>query len=150
MKVNKIILKLNVYSDGACRGNPGAGAIGIVFYDEDNNKIAEYKECIGECTNNQAEYQALIKGLDLSARYTRRRITVYCDCKLLINQMNGVFRLKNDALRDLYHQVKNRERIFDNIIYQYVQRGNQRVIEADRLNSQAQAGRPVDQCCVQP
>ncbi|MFC2021130.1 ribonuclease HI [Chloroflexota bacterium] len=56
-----------VHVDGACSGNPGPGAIGVVITDENNQEVKRYKEIIGETTNNQAEYRALIKGLELAA-----------------------------------------------------------------------------------
>jgi len=139
-----------LYCDGSSRGNPGPGAIGIIICDDSDQVLFEYSECIGRCTNNQAEYQALIKGLDFSAQYTRRRVTVFSDSELIINQMNGSFRLKNDKLRELYQQVKDRERVFDEVVYQYVPRGNQRITQADRLNKRAHSGRTVKNYRVKP
>jgi ribonuclease HI len=139
-----------LYTDGGSKGNPGPGSIGIVICDEQNRLLYEFSECIGHCTNNQAEYRALIRGLDLAARYTRRRVTVHSDSELVMKQMNGVYRLKNDALRGFYHEVKNRERVFDSVTYQHVPRGNQRVSQADKLNRNAHAGRPVDKCHIDP
>lgn len=143
---NNILL----YTDGSSRGNPGPGAIGVVICSDRNQLLYEYSECIGHCTNNQAEYRALIKGLDLAARYTRQRVTVYSDSELVMRQMSGAYRLKNDALRQLYQEVRDRERPFQEVTYQHVPRGNQRVSEADRLNGRAHAGRPVDKCHVEP
>ena len=56
---------VKLFTDGGSRGNPGPGAIGLLILDEQNKEIDSYKECIGHTTNNRAEYQALIKGLDL-------------------------------------------------------------------------------------
>lgn len=138
-----------VYSDGGCKGNPGPGSIGVVVCDDKNRRLYSYSECIGECTNNQAEYHALAKGLDLAAKYTRRRVVAFSDSELLVRQMNGSYRLKNDKLRELYHDVRDRERVFQVVTYQHVSRGNQRLREADKLNRDAQAGRPTDKCHVQ-
>jgi ribonuclease HI len=135
-----------LFTDGGSKGNPGPGSIGIIICDASNNLLYEYSECIGHCTNNQAEYQALIKGLDLCAKYTRKRITAYCDSELIVKHMNGVYRLKNDELRKLYHQVRDRERVFKSVVYQHVDRSNQRITRADKLLNQAFAGRPSDKC----
>ena len=67
--------RIKLFTDGGCRGNPGPGAIGFIITDENNNVLDEFAECIGEATNNRAEYSALIRGLDCAARHTRG--TVY-------------------------------------------------------------------------
>ena len=68
--------EVRVYTDGGCRGNPGAGAIGIVLLDGSNNELHTHAECIGETTNNRAEYMALIKGLKLCANTPGRKLSV--------------------------------------------------------------------------
>jgi ribonuclease HI len=142
--------EIQLYSDGGSKGNPGPGAIGVLVCDAGNQLLHEYSECIGHCTNNTAEYKALIKALDLAAMYTRRKVTVHCDSELLVMQMTGAWRLKKSHLRDLYHQVKDRERMFDSVIYQHTPRINQRISHADRINKQAQNGQPVDKSHVAP
>ncbi len=143
--------KINLYPDGGSKGNPGPGSIGVVICDGNNNLLYEFSECIGHCTNNQAEYRALIKGLDLCALYTRKRITVYSDSELIVKHMNGAYRLKNSVLRSLFQEVKDRERVFEIIVYQHVKRtSNQRIKRADELLNQAHVGRPCDKCVVNP
>ena len=132
--------KIHLYTDGGSRGNPGAGAIGIVICTDSNDILHEYSECIGHCTNNQAEYKALIKGLDLCAKYTRGEIVCFCDSELVVKHMNGQYRLKNDTLRELFHQVNKNAGIFSNITYQHVNRTHQRIQRADRLLNDAQNG----------
>lgn len=140
-----------LFVDGGSKGNPGPGAIGVVICDGSNTLLYEFCECIGHCTNNQAEYRALIKGLDLCARYTRQKVTVFSDSELVIKQMTGIYRLKNQPLRELFQDVKDRERIFREIVYQHTKRSsNQRIIRADALLNQAQSGRPLDKCLVKP
>jgi ribonuclease HI len=140
-----------LYSDGGSKGNPGPGSIGVVIYDGKNTLLYEFSACIGHCTNNQAEYRALIKGLDLCAKYTRKKITAHCDSELIIKQMNGLYRLKNDKLRILFQDVKDRERVFETVVYQHVGRSsNQRIKRADELLNQAHAGRPSDKCIIAP
>jgi ribonuclease HI len=140
-----------LFTDGGCKGNPGPGSIGIVICDDNNNLLYEFSECIGHCTNNQAEYRALIKGLDLCARYTRKKVTAYTDSEIVVKQMNGVYRLKNDGLRSQFQEVKDRERVFENVVYQHVNKSsNQRIKRADDLLNQAHSGRPCDKCIVIP
>src|SRR5437867_899709 len=118
------INEIRLYTDGGCRGNPGPGAIGILILDPQNNELESHAEVIGNCTNNRAEYKALIKGLGLAAKYTRRKVCCFLDSELVVNHMNGLYRLKNDPLRELFHEVKKAEQAFDEVVYQQVPRIN--------------------------
>ncbi len=137
----KFIDKVKLFTDGGCRGNPGPGAIGILIMDSSNNELRKYAECIGETTNNRAEYHALIKGLDLCAKHTRGSVVCYLDSELVVKQLHGDFRLKNDKLRELFQQVKDRERVFDSVVYQHVSRKNQYIQKVDHLLNNAFEGR---------
>lgn len=134
---------VNLYTDGGCRGNPAPGAIGIVMFDSDNDLLYEHSECIGNTTNNRAEYAALIKGLDLCAKFTRKKVCCFCDSELAVNQMNGVWRLKKDELRELFPKVKRNAGVFTEVIFQHVNRTNQNIKKADKLLNDAFEGRCV-------
>ena len=138
---NRKILTLYVYTDGGCRGNPGPGAIGIVFFDENKNKIAEYKECIGECTNNQAEYRALIKALELATAHCRKEILCFLDSELVVRQLSGRYRIKKEELRRLFYILKDRERAFEKVVYNHVKRENKFIQYADKLVNDALEGK---------
>lgn len=116
----RFIDHVKVYIDGGCRGNPGPGAIGVLIVDDDGNQLCMEAECIGGTTNNRAEYRALIKGLDLCAKHTRKRVTVYTDSELVVNHMNGHWRLKDDTLRELWKRVKQCEQVFSEVVYTHV------------------------------
>jgi ribonuclease HI len=133
----QLIDEVQLYTDGGCRGNPGPGAIGVIIMDAEHHELLACAECIGHATNNRAEYRALIKGLDLCATYTRRRVVCYSDSELLINQMTGAYRLKNEELRALWQRVKDLERVFHEVVYQHVRRTNQFITKADRLLNEA-------------
>ncbi len=133
--------EVKLFSDGGCRGNPGPGAIGLLILGGTNQELHKQAECIGHTTNNRAEYQALIKGLDLCAKFTRGRVICFMDSQLVVNQMNGIWRLKNDELRSLFHEVKNRERVFKEVIYQSVKRENPYMKKVDRFLNEAFEGR---------
>jgi len=139
-----VIRKVQLYTDGGSRGNPGAGSIGIVICTESNVIIHEFAECIGHCTNNQAEYKALIKGLDLCAKYTRGEVLCFSDSELLVKQMNGIFRIKNDILRELFHNVNRNTSVFTKVTFQHVTRNNQRIARADKLLNDAHNGNSTD------
>jgi ribonuclease HI len=135
------INEVRLYTDGGCRGNPGPGAIGLVILDVQNNELRVHSEIIGECTNNRAEYKALIRGLGFCAGYTRRKVCCFLDSELVVRQMTGVYRLKDAVLRGLFQEVKNAELPFDEVIYQHVPRTNQYIRKADRLLNEAFEGR---------
>jgi len=137
----RFIDRVKLFTDGGCRGNPGPGAIGMIILDVDNTELHTHAECIGNTTNNRAEYHALIKGLRLCAKYTRGRVTCYLDSELVVRQMNGVYRLKNEELLALFQKVKDLERVFTEVIYQHVNRTNQFIKKADRLLNEAFEGR---------
>ncbi len=131
---------VKLFTDGGCRGNPGPGAIGILITDANRNELRTHAECIGQTTNNRAEYRALIKGLDLCAKHTRGRVVCYLDSELVVKQLNGGYRLKNDKLRELWHEVKNCERIFTSVVYQHVSRKNPNIKKVDHLLNNAFEG----------
>jgi ribonuclease HI len=132
-----LIDEVQLNTDGGCRGNPGPGAIGVIIMDAEQHELFACAECIGQATNNRAEYRALIKGLDLCATYTRGRVICYSDSELLINQMTGAYRLKNEELRALWQRVKDLERVFQEMRYQHVRRTNQFITKADRVLNEA-------------
>lgn len=139
--MTNFVEEVNLFSDGGCRGNPGPGAIGLLILGETNQELYKHAECIGHTTNNRAEYHALIRGLDLCAKYTRRRVCCFMDSQLVVNHMNGIWRLKNDELRSLFHEVKKHEQVFLEVIYQHLERTNPYMKRVDRLVNEAFEGR---------
>jgi len=137
----RYIDKVRLYTDGGCRGNPGPGAIAFRILDENNNELESCHECIGETTNNRAEYRALIKGLECAAKHTRGVVNCYLDSELVIKQVIGSFRLKNDELRALFYKVKEKESSFEKVTYQYLKRTNPFIKKVDLLINQALEGR---------
>jgi len=136
-QMSKFIDEVRLFTDGGCRGNPGPGAIGVMILDGSGNELFRWAGCIGNTTNNRAEYRALIKGLDACAKYTRRRVICHTDSQLIVNQLNGEWRLKDDELRQLWHKVKDMERVFDTIVYQHTPRTNPHIQRVDRLLNEA-------------
>ena len=137
----KFVNQVKLFTDGGCRGNPGPGAIGVLILDGDRNELGSFAECIGDTTNNRAEYRALIRGLDLCAKYTRGQVVCHADSEIIVKQLNGVYRLKNDHLRELWHQVKDRERVFTSVVYQHTSRNNTYIKKVDHLLNNAFEGR---------
>ncbi|MFA5321239.1 MAG: ribonuclease HI family protein [Smithella sp.] len=96
-----------LFSDGACRGNPGIGGAGAVILDDNENIIWEGKEYLGHCTNNIAEYKALILGLKGALSHSYKNLQVYMDSELLTKQISGSYRVKNENLQILMKEVRN-------------------------------------------
>jgi len=96
--------KIKVFTDGASRGNPGEAGVGIIIYDENNFILESYKEYLGEATNNQAEYKALIKSLDLIKKIWENEeksfnlVEFYSDSELIVNQVNFDYQIKEPEL----------------------------------------------------
>ena len=111
-----------LYSDGACRGNPGIGGAGAVITDEEGIVLWEGHEYLGHCTNNVAEYKALILGLRGAIAAGYKNLYVYLDSELLANQINGSYRVKNENLKVLMTEVRGLLTSFDTIEVKHVLR----------------------------
>ncbi|OGD63162.1 hypothetical protein A2215_01740 [Candidatus Berkelbacteria bacterium RIFOXYA2_FULL_43_10] len=103
-----------INTDGGARGNPGPAGIGIVFFDENEKEIHKCCEYIGEATNNQAEYRAIIKALQILKRskwFTENNnpdseIICRLDSQLVVEQINGNFKIKNEGIKGLIDQIR--------------------------------------------
>ena len=98
-------MKLILYTDGAARGNPGPAAIGIVLMDPIGNRIEEHGEAIGNTTNNEAEYRALLRGLEIAGKHGNE-IEIRTDSELMARQLNGSYRVKAEHLKPLHEQAR--------------------------------------------
>ena len=99
-------MSLIAYTDGACRGNPGPSSIGIVIHDEINTAyIEEIYEYIGEGTNNEAEYRALIRALERTSDRKEIPIIIRMDSQLVVEQMNGRYKVKNARMIPLFQKA---------------------------------------------
>ncbi len=126
---------MKIYTDGACRGNPGIAAIGIVILDQ-GKIIAEHKECIGKATNNRAEYRAIIKALELGTKFTKK-VSIFSDSELVVRQLSGKYKIKADKLRALATLVKEQEKFYDEVTYTHRPRTNEFIQRADELANEA-------------
>ncbi len=93
---------LIIYTDGASKGNPGIASAGVVIKDEHGNNIALIKKYLGVMTNNSAEYQALLIGLAEAVRRDCRKIQIFMDSELIVKQIKGQYRVKNENLKPMY------------------------------------------------
>ena len=97
---------LTIYTDGACRGNPGPAAIGAILQDETGATIPEISRSIGRSTNNRAEYNALIVALDEALNLGAKNVDIRLDSELVQRQIQGKYRVKDANLRPLFQQAK--------------------------------------------
>ena len=120
-----------LYSDGACRGNPGEGGAGAVITDAEGNIVWEGKEYLGHCTNNIAEYKALILGLKGALHAGYKKLDVFMDSELLAKQINGSYKVKNENLKILMQEVRSLLNSFEFVQVKHVLRCHN--AEADRM-----------------
>ena len=128
-------MKTKLFTDGGARGNPGPAAYGYVLEADDGTVLAAHGEKIGVATNNVAEYRALIAGLAKAVELAVPELEVVSDSELLVKQMTGVYRVKNEALRELSTQAARLARQIGNVTYTAVRREHNEL--ADRLVNEA-------------
>lgn len=127
--------RLILRTDGASRGNPGPAAAGVVIEREDGTVLTRLGKYLGEMPNNQAEYRALILGLQLVASLQPTAVDVYMDSELVVRQMTGVYQVRDATLRLLYADVVKLVQALPQVTFTHVRRGQNAL--ADRLANQA-------------
>ncbi len=100
--------ELVLHVDGGARGNPGPAAIGVLISRPDGAVVEEVAETIGVATNNVAEYQALLRGLERAAMLGAQKIRIVNDSELIARQVNGAYKVKHPAMRPLYAEAMSR------------------------------------------
>jgi ribonuclease HI len=98
-------MRLHIYADGACWGNPGPAAIGAIIKDEKQKTLVEISQYIGRGTNNQAEYKAVIAALHSAMKLKADEIVINLDSELVIRQLSGEYKVKNVLLQPLYIEL---------------------------------------------
>ncbi len=121
---------LDVFTDGACSGNPGEAAIAVVF--KDNGKIVkEFAEAIGPATNNIAEYAALVRALKEAKILKLNSIRVHTDSQWMFNQIRGIYKVKNEGIKPFYDEAVALAKSFKRVEFKWVPREENK--DADRL-----------------
>ena len=127
--------------DGGSRGNPGPSALGVVICAGDGSTFHEYGEFLGQGTNNEAEYKAVIFGLKKlkqligKERAGKSQLEVRVDSELLERQVNGHFKVQEPRMQDLFMELWNSKVDFDSVVFKHVYR--EQNSQADRLVNQA-------------
>ena len=128
-------MKAKLSTDGGARGNPGPAAYGYVLEAGDGTVLDARGETIGVATNNVAEYRALIAGLEKAVELGIDELEVVSDSELLVKQMQGEYRVKNEALRELNDEANSLERKLGHVRYKAVRREHNEL--ADKLVNEA-------------
>ncbi len=132
MYMNSILV---LRTDGGARGNPGPAAIGVVLENESGKVVKKFGRYIGETTNNQAEYQALLAGLEAAKKLGATEVTCYLDSELVVKQLSRQYKVKDKGLAPLFVKVWNLAQSFASVTYSHVPREQNR--RADALVNQA-------------
>ncbi|HPI67120.1 MAG TPA: ribonuclease HI family protein [bacterium] len=129
--------KLIIYTDGGARNNPGPAGIGAVIFDAKNltKPLYLHKKYIGETTNNQAEYKAVVLGLEEAKKLGVTEVEVRLDSELVCKQINGQYKLKNPDFQDSFIKIFNLRQSFKKIIFKHVPREQNKL--ADKLVNEA-------------
>ncbi|MFA5146103.1 MAG: ribonuclease HI family protein [Candidatus Omnitrophota bacterium] len=127
--------KFSMYIDGASRGNPGPAGIGVVIFDGRKKKVKEVYKYIGETTNNVAEYNALIAGLEEMANLSASEVTINMDSELVARQLSGEYKVKDAVMRSLFERAVSILKTFKSFEVKHIERAKNK--DADKLANKA-------------
>jgi len=124
-------MHVHVYTDGGSRGNPGPAASGAVVKSVDGEVIGEAMKYLGSTTNNQAEYTAIVIGLEKAAELGATKVDVFMDSELATKQLKGEYKVKNPDIAKRFLEVKNLMHSFERVTFTHIYR--EKNTEADAL-----------------
>ncbi|MBU1557584.1 ribonuclease HI family protein [Patescibacteria group bacterium] len=133
-------MKIIIYTDGGSRNNPGIAGAGVYITDGEGNELMTAKKYLGIKTNNWAEYQGLIIGLEkakelLGAKTKTTEVEIRMDSQLIVRQINGEYRVKEPSLKEQFIKVNNLKTDFPKIKFVHIPRKENK--EADKLANEA-------------
>lgn len=124
-----------IYTDGGSRGNPGIAGIGILIEDKEGNVIRAISQFIGEQTNNVAEYKALSRALEVALDIGIEKVTCYLDSELVVKQIKGEYKVKNERMIDMYNMIMPLVKRFSSFQIVHIRRELNK--KADQLANEA-------------
>ncbi|MCK9360972.1 ribonuclease HI family protein [Patescibacteria group bacterium] len=128
-------MHLTIRTDGGARGNPGPAGIGVVIEDEKGKVLEEHAKFLGVKTNNQAEYEAAILGLERAKKLEADSVKVFADSELLVKQAMGVYKVKHENIKPLHARLKALMLQIGHVKFEHVRR--EKNTHADALSNQA-------------
>lgn len=126
--------QVTIHTDGGARGNPGPAGYAFILSRPGEPDVEE-NGYLGEATNNVAEYTAVVKALTRARELGARRVLLKSDSELMVKQMTGLYKVKNEGLRPLFEEARRLTRDFDQVTFQHVRR--EQNSDADRLCNEA-------------
>ena len=136
------VKQIKLFADGGSRGNPGPSASGYVLMDMENTVLFKSGVYLGITTNNQAEYQALKFGLEAAQKMGVREVAVHMDSMLVVNQMKGIFKVKNRDLWPIHTSIQELASQFKKVTYTHVPRELNKLADAEvNTTLDAEAGK---------
>jgi len=124
-----------IYTDGAARGNPGPAGAGWVILDSHGETLFKNKKYLGELTNNQAEYQALLLALEEIEKPSAAKLNLHADSELMVRQLKGEYKVKNEGLKPLFQKAVLTLSKFQGYTVKHIPREKNE--EADKLANEA-------------
>lgn len=129
------LVKLTIYTDGASRGNPGLASYGFAIFNEDGSVFFEEGKAIGIATNNVAEYTAVLESLERVTKDLSHELPIEifyrADSKLVVEQLSGRYKIKNEVLKGIIHKIKALEVQVGKVTYTHIPREQNKI--ADKL-----------------
>jgi ribonuclease HI len=135
LKLTTMLKKLTIYTDGGSRGNPGPAGIGAVLKNEAGIVVAEISEYIGETTNNQAEYRAVIAAIEKAKVLKAEELNFFLDSELVVKQLRREYKVRDKDLAPLFMKIYNAIMGFKKVTFKHVRREFN--AEADKLVNEA-------------
>jgi len=126
---------LVIYTDGGARGNPGPAGAGVAIMSASGEVVATHKKYLGEATNNVAEYSAVVLALEEAHKLGAETIDFYLDSELIVKQINGEYKVKNEDLGKLFIKIYNLKHNFKKVSFSHVRREKNKL--ADKLVNDA-------------
>jgi ribonuclease HI len=121
---------LNIHTDGGSRGNPGPSASGFIIQTAEGKILEEGGEYLGITTNNQAEYQAVKLALERATTHTTGNINFHIDSMLVVNQMKGIYKIKNRELWPIHNEIKRLSEKFTKVTFTHVPREKNKLADS--------------------
>jgi len=123
--------KIKIYSDGGSRGNPGPAACGVILKTMSGDVISKHSKYLGETTNNQAEYNGVLLGLEEAQKIRVQEIDFYLDSELVVKQLNQVYKVKNADIQTIFVKVWNKIQEFKKVTFRHIFREENK--DADQM-----------------
>ena len=132
----KELSRVDVYTDGASRGNPGPAAVAVKIVDENGCVLKRASKVLGKRTNNEAEYEALILALSVAGNCTKGHVHCFLDSELVVKQLDGKYRVRNAKLEDLWLRVRKLQEHFQQVTFSHISREDKNIREVDKQANQ--------------